>query len=52
MTTVPEIPDLTFVKGGLFRSSGFDLDKPFKEQWCRRAERWEHPYVHLNQVMQ
>jgi hypothetical protein len=52
MTTVPENPDLTFVKGGLFRSWGFDLDKPFKEQWFRRAEDWESPYVHLNQVIQ
>ncbi len=52
MTTVLEIPELVFVKGGLFRNSGFDLGKPFKEQWFRRAEGWEVPYVPLNQVIQ
>ena len=52
MTTVAENPDIVFVKGGLFRQFGFDLDVPFKEQWFRRAESWERPYVHWGQLMQ
>jgi hypothetical protein len=44
-TTVTENPSMTFVKGGLFRSSGYGLEYPFKEQWWRRAEVWERPYA-------
>lgn len=44
-TTVPENPSITFVKGGLFGDSEQGLQRPFKEQWWRRAEAWEKPYV-------
>lgn len=44
-TTVTEKPDVTFVKGGLFRGAGFEFVRPFKEQWWRRAETWERAYV-------
>ncbi|PQM43842.1 hypothetical protein VE01_10738 [Pseudogymnoascus verrucosus] len=44
-TTVTENPSITFVKGGLFGNSEQGLQRPFKEQWWRRAEAWEKPYV-------
>ncbi|KAK3659066.1 hypothetical protein LTR56_001503 [Elasticomyces elasticus] len=44
-TVVDTKPDLTFVKGGLFRKAGFGLEPPFKEQWCRRSEAWEVAYA-------
>jgi len=51
MTTITGKPDLVFVKGGMFRKHGLDLDKPFKEQWFRRAEVWETPYVPETKVL-
>lgn len=50
-TTVTENPRITFVKGGLFRESGFSLEHPFKEQWWRRAELWERSYVAEDKVI-
>lgn len=44
-TTVTESPNIIFLKGGLFRESGYNLEFPFKEQWWHRAETWERPYV-------
>jgi hypothetical protein len=43
--------DIIFVKGGMFRKHGFDLNTPFKEQWFRRAETWEKPYIPDNEVL-
>jgi hypothetical protein len=51
-TTVTENPSMTFVKGGFFRSSGHALEQPFKEQWWRRAEAWECPYVSDEKVIE
>jgi hypothetical protein len=44
-TTVTENPNTIFVKGGLFGGSEQGLQRPFKEQWWRRAETWEKPHV-------
>jgi len=52
MTTVTENPDTVFVKGGLFRDAGIDLPQPIKEQWWRRAEKWERPYVSSDKLVQ
>lgn len=50
MTTVTGKPEVTYVKGGLFREAGFDIGYPIKEQWFRRAEAWEKPYVAESKV--
>ena len=52
MTTVLQQPDLVFLKGGLFRDSGFDLEKLWKEQFVHRAEKWEVAYAPLQNVIQ
>lgn len=43
--------DIIFVKGGMFRKGGFDLNTPFKEQFFRRAETWEKPYIPEKEVL-
>lgn len=48
-TTVDQKPGIMFVKGGAFRKSGTMLPAPFKEQWCHRAEKWEHKYAPKDQ---
>lgn len=50
MTTIAGQSDIVFVKGGMFRKHGFELDMPFKEQWLRRAEQWETHYVRESQI--
>jgi len=41
MTIVRELPDNTFVKGGLFKKFGVELPKPWKQLFTRRREFWE-----------
>ena len=36
MTIVRELPDNTFVKGGLFKKFGVDLPRPWKQLFMRR----------------
>jgi hypothetical protein len=43
MTIVSENPQIAFLKGGLFAKSGVDLPPPGKQQFWRRAEKWEKP---------
>ncbi|KAF8864202.1 hypothetical protein BDZ45DRAFT_797701 [Acephala macrosclerotiorum] len=43
MTIVTEHPQRAFLKGGLFAKFGFDLPAPGREQFWRRAEKWEKP---------
>jgi hypothetical protein len=34
-------PTTAFMKGGLFKSFGFELPRPGLQLWVRRAEPWE-----------
>jgi hypothetical protein len=44
MTVVKERPEIAFLKGGLFVKFGVDLPAPGREQFWRRAEKWEKPH--------
>jgi hypothetical protein len=44
MTVVKERPEAAFLKGGLFAKFGVGLPAPGKEQFWRRAEKWEKPH--------
>jgi hypothetical protein len=41
MSVLATMPDTAFLKGGLFKKSGFDLPQPVQQQWTRRCEKWE-----------
>jgi hypothetical protein len=41
MSVLATMPDTAFLKGGLFKKSGFDLPQPVQQQWTRRSEKWE-----------
>jgi hypothetical protein len=43
MSVVTEHPEISFLKGGLFVKSGVDLPRPGRQQFWRRAEKWEVP---------
>ncbi|CZR54368.1 uncharacterized protein PAC_04252 [Phialocephala subalpina] len=43
MTIVAEKPETAFLKGGLFAKFGYGLPAPGREQFWRRAEKWEKP---------
>jgi len=44
MTVVKQRPEIAFLKGGLFAKFGVDLPAPGREQFWRRAEKWEKPH--------
>jgi hypothetical protein len=44
LTLVKERPETAFLKGGLFAKFGVDLPAPGREQFWRRAEKWEKPH--------
>ena len=44
MSIVSEIPDMAFLKGGLFVKSDIELPSPGRQVFMARAEKWEKPY--------
>lgn len=43
MSIVSEIPEIAYVKGGLFCKFGVDLPKPALQLFMQRREKWEEP---------
>jgi len=41
MTIIRQRPEISVLKGGLFAKFGIDLPAPGREQFWRRAEKWE-----------
>ncbi|KAE9379161.1 hypothetical protein N431DRAFT_397262 [Stipitochalara longipes BDJ] len=44
MTIIRQRPEISVLKGGLFAKFGVDLPPPGREQFWRRAEKWEKPH--------
>jgi hypothetical protein len=44
MTVIRQRPEISVLKGGLFAKFGVDLPAPGREQFWRRAEKWEKPH--------
>lgn len=43
-TVIRERPQISVLKGGLFAKFEVDLPAPGREQFWRRAEKWEKPH--------
>jgi hypothetical protein len=43
-TVIRERPQISVLKGGLFAKFEIDLPAPGREQFWRRAEKWEKPH--------
>ena len=52
MTIVKQHPETAFLKGGLFAQFGVDLPPPGREQFWRRAEKWEKPHEGITTLVE